>query len=92
MRAEITIGIEHDENKRGCYKIVIRWVSAPYGRSRSVIGIPLRGVTLKVAKEMLQPMRFAFRYGVDATSTVLRHLEMDVDTIDVVRSDVEKSW
>ena len=62
-----TIGIEPDEtpSQAGKVKVVIR------RKNGEVVGVPLRGVSEETAQEMLDPLRFAFGYGVDASRWIV---------------------
>jgi len=70
------------------FKVVIR------RKDGEVVGVPLRNVSEALAKEMLDPLRFAFGYGVDAarwvTSRACQHIEL-LDAPEVVKLKKAKS-
>ena len=52
----LTIQIEKDDRLKGRFMVVFR-------RDHDIIGIPLRGVTKDQAATSLDPLKYAFEYG-----------------------------
>jgi len=81
-----TIGIEKDElpspRDTTAFKVVIR------RKDGEVVGVPLRNVSEAIAKEMIEPIRYAFEYGVDAARWIVGracgHIEL-LDAPEVIK-------
>jgi hypothetical protein len=56
MENDYTISIREDDCKINKFMIVI-------SKNKSLVGIPIRGISLIEAKKLLDPMRYSFQYG-----------------------------
>ena len=60
----LTIAIEPDDIDATRFMVVIREVN----EYRTIIGVPVRGITRKLAEQFLAPCKYAFVYGLDFKS------------------------